>query len=270
MLGVQARASTNLAALGLPEVTIAVTEAGYAVSPTETPAGWTLVTLENQLAAGDTSADIMLVPPGESLEALLSAVADPNAGPPPDWVFQAPLAGAPWVAAGHAGQALIHVTPGNWAVFSPSPLAPASLTVTEADAVGDDPPAVTASVDLTMQDFAFVGLDAPLPSGPQLWKVTNAGPQPHLMSLAQLPDGTTQVQFLDEVMGMMSAPPPPDGIAPPGPPTAGGCSTLSVDQTIYLALDLVPGTYGAICFFPDAQSGAPHAAMGMVQVFTVG
>lgn len=267
---VQARAATNLAALGLPEVTIAVSDAGYAVSPQQTPAGWTLVTLENQLEATDTSADIMLIPDGESLEALLTAVAGPDAGPPPDWVFQAPLAGAPWVTAGQSGQALVHLTAGNWAVFSPTPLAPATMTVLEADDDADDRPTVTVDAELTLQDFAFLGLDGPLAAGPQLWKVVNAGPQPHLMALSPLPDGTTQGAFMDEVMAMMSAPPSADAAIPPGPPIIGGCSTLSTDQTIYLALDLGPGTYGAICFFPDGQTGAPHAAMGMVQVFTVG
>jgi len=37
-----------------------------------------------------------------------------------------------------------------------------------------------------------------------------------------------------------------------------------------LALDLAPGTYIALCFVPEEETGAPHALMGMVQVFTVG
>ena len=35
------------------------------------------------------------------------------------------------------------------------------------------------------------------------------------------------------------------------------------------ALDLAPGTYIAVCFVPDEETGVPHALMGMVQVFTV-
>jgi hypothetical protein len=35
-------------------------------------------------------------------------------------------------------------------------------------------------------------------------------------------------------------------------------------------MDLTPGTYIALCFVPDEQTGAPHAAMGMVAIFTVG
>jgi hypothetical protein len=39
---------------------------------------------------------------------------------------------------------------------------------------------------------------------------------------------------------------------------------------MWLALDLQPGTYVALCFIPDEAPGAPHALLGMIQVFTVG
>lgn len=263
-----AREATSLESLGLPAVTITVTDAGYTVAPTSTPAGWTLLTLENQLAAGDTSADLMLVPLGESIEALLAGAADPTA-PPPAWIYQTTFAGAPWVPAGATGQALVHLTAGDWSVFSPTPLAPGALTVTGDDA-GTAEPAISADITLSMQDFAFLGLDDGVPTGPQVWKITNAGPQPHLMTFAPLPDGTTQEQFLAGMMTMMAGTPPPGGGDAEMPPVAGGCSTLSPNQSLYLALDLAPGAYGAVCFFPDQTSGAPHALMGMVQVFTAG
>jgi plastocyanin len=37
-----------------------------------------------------------------------------------------------------------------------------------------------------------------------------------------------------------------------------------------MAFDLEPGYYVAICFIPDHVSHQPHAALGMVSVFTVG
>ena len=48
-----------------------------------------------------------------------------------------------------------------------------------------------------------------------------------------------------------------------------GLGALSPGQTSWLALDLAPGTYIALCFVPDRETGVPHALMGMVQVFTV-
>jgi hypothetical protein len=49
---------------------------------------------------------------------------------------------------------------------------------------------------------------------------------------------------------------------------AGGCSTVSVGQSLYLPLALAAGTYGAVCFFPDQETGAPHVLMGMAATFT--
>lgn len=265
----RAQQDTDLTALGLPEVTIAVDDEGYTVAPASTPAGWTLVTFDNRQGAGDNSADLMLMPPGESIEDLLASVGSPDA-PPPAWVFAATLAGAPWAAAGASGQGLVHLTEGEWAAFSPSPLAPATMTVTEGSDTAATPPDVAPDREVEMQEFAFVGVDGAIPAGPQLWKVSNVGKQPHLMTVSPLPEGTTQTQFMEGVMAMMGGTPPPDAVAAPSPPTVGGCSTLSAGQAIYLALDLAAGSYGAVCFFPDAETGAPHVMLGMAQVFTAG
>ena len=37
----------------------------------------------------------------------------------------------------------------------------------------------------------------------------------------------------------------------------------------FIELDLKPGSYGLLCFVPDAKDGKPHAAHGMMRVFTV-
>jgi len=266
---ISAQEATKLSGLGLPELKVTLTDDGYQVSPSETPAGWTLVTFDNQQSAGDNSADIMLLPQGESFDSLLAAIATPS-DRPPAWAYQVTFAGAPWAAAGTSAQAVVLLTEGNWMVLNgPNPIPPVPLKVTEGGSASATPPALTADQEVELQEYSFLGLDKPLSSGEQIWKVTNTGHQPHLMVINPLPDGTTQGQFMDMVTAMMSGTPSPDAGAPEGPPAAGGCSTLSTGQSLYLALDLAAGTYGAICFFGDEQTGAPHALMGMVQVFTV-
>ena len=44
---------------------------------------------------------------------------------------------------------------------------------------------------------------------------------------------------------------------------------MSPGNTVWAVLDLEPGDYIAICFVPDAESGAPHAMLGMIAPFTV-
>lgn len=261
-----AQDATDFAGLDLPELTVTQTDESYTVSPESTPAGWTVLTFENQLSGRDSSADIMLIPEGETLDSLFAALSAGPAAPPPAWAYEATIAGAPWAPSGGSAQALILLTAGEWVVFSPQPGMPATLTVTKGHAAGD--PGVTATVEVTMQDMAFVGLEKPLVVGPQVWKVSNVGPQPHLMSFSPVPSGTTQAQFVEMLTASMSGT-PVGGPASEVPPTTGGTATLSNGQAIYLALDIPAGTYGAVCFFPDRDTGAPHVMLGMAQVFTV-
>jgi hypothetical protein len=74
---------------------------------------------------------------------------------------------------------------------------------------------------------------------------------------------------MEMLMAQPAGSPEAEASPPPSPPAAGGFGSISAGQSLYLALDLAAGTYGAVCFFPDEQTGAPHIAMGMAQVFTV-
>jgi plastocyanin len=50
----------------------------------------------------------------------------------------------------------------------------------------------------------------------------------------------------------------------------GGMTIMSAGRTAWMAFDLQPGYYVAICFIPDKVSHEPHAALGMISIFTVG
>lgn len=56
----------------------------------------------------------------------------------------------------------------------------------------------------------------------------------------------------------------PDGLAAPEQLAAG-----YTQITFILMVDLAPGTYAAVCFIPDLETGAPHAMLGMTASFTV-
>jgi hypothetical protein len=260
--------ASPLASLGLPELKITATDQGFQ-APASVAAGWYLVTLDNQ-SKSDLTADTVLLPSGQSLESMLAIVATPAAGPPPAWVYQTTWAGGSEAAAGQSAQAIIHLTEGNWMIWnggSPTP-APVALTVTAATGTVSAPNA-TADVDVTTAEYTFAGLANPVPAGEHVWKVTNKGAQPHFMSLAKLPDGTTQKQLTDAINAQMSGTPVAGGLDLSQIAGVGGTSTLSTGQSLWTAFDLAPGTYAAVCFFPDIQSGLPHAALGMAVVFTV-
>ncbi len=101
--------------------------------------------------------------------------------------------------------------------------------------------------------------------------MTNTGEQPHFIVLVKGPDDLT----MDDVMAILAAD-ATGGTPPPGVPNPetdfediAETSLLSAGKTMWLEFDLAPGTYVALCFFPDPETGMPHAALGMVQLFTV-
>jgi hypothetical protein len=265
-----AQGTTSLADLGLPEITITMTDAGFQVSPSETPAGWTLITFTNSSHEEEDAPDLMRLPAGMTIEAVTSALATPEAAAP-SWIYQTIFAGGPFAVNGTTTKAIANLTEGDWIVFSNGEpqFAGTTLTVTAASIASPAAGSLTADVEVFLPEYAFVGLDKPVPAGSRLWKVTNTGQQPHLMIVFPVPAGTTPPQVLASMTTMMTGTPQADAIDLGNAPAAGGCSTLSVGQTLYLPLDLAAGTYGAVCFFPDEQTGVPHVMMGMAAVFTV-
>ena len=51
---------------------------------------------------------------------------------------------------------------------------------------------------------------------------------------------------------------------------AGGLGWLSPGQSAWTDVTFEPGTYAAVCFVFDPETGMPHLMLGMVEVFTVG
>ncbi len=115
---------------------------------------------------------------------------------------------------------------------------------------------------MTLQDFAFVGLDT-LTAGPHSVTVTNSGPQPHEATIVKLADG---VEVAD-LPAMFASTEPPTG-APPFT-SAGGVAGIDVGATVLIDVDLEAGNYAFLCFVPDPATGAPHAALGMIGALTV-
>lgn len=96
-----------------------------------------------------------------------------------------------------------------------------------------------------------------------LLKVT-VSDQTHEFQLLRVPDGTTAAELLQCFTG------PPSGRALTAPPIdSGGAAAIAPGSTHWVELHLAPGTYAALCFVPDIETGMPHAFMGMITVFTV-
>jgi hypothetical protein len=257
-----------LAALGYPELLVRVN--GDVIDMPETSAaGRTLVGLEN---AGEESwhGFMLQVPDGVTAEQVVADLG-PEAEAPPPWMFEAIYPGFPGeTLPGQTSLALVDLIPGRYIVLSD--------TVQQFEVVGD---AATPSATLEAEDsivdgtvrlfeFNFQFPDT-LVAGRQLWAVTNAGREPHELLLARSPQPVTTEQVMELLAGESEEATPTGG----GPSfgdfePVGGLGWLSPGLTAWTEVDLTPGTYVALCFVYDPETGLPHVAMGMVAVFTVG
>ena len=297
VLGTAAQDS-SIASAGFPELAVTLTDAGPEGLPTETTAGWNLVTFTNSVTAtGDPfedswSLDFILLPVGMTADDVVAAFgaafagppegeASPAAmatpvGPPEDplaFLYETYLPGGPGALQGETTQSAIYLQPGDYAVLSGIGGA-VTLTVTgEADAASPVASGVTADATITETGTSgsFDFMAASLPTGPAVIEIVNESDQPHFIFALH-----SDVPFTDEeVLTLLEE----DGSATPEagaaaePPVSPGfiTGTQSAGTTQYVAADLEPGYYILLCFVGDPMmGGVPHSFVGMIEVVPSG
>lgn len=120
--------------------------------------------------------------------------------------------------------------------------------------------APTSDGKVALQDFSIAMPDN-LTAGTHTWEVTNAGPQPHELTIMKLQAGKTMADLQTAMQGQVQGPPPVDPV--------GGLGAISPNSSAWVTADLTPGDYIALCFVPDPSSGKAHAELGMIKPFTV-
>jgi hypothetical protein len=273
--GVTARAAPS--DLGYPELRARVTDTRI-VAPRSVPAGRYLYTLENATSQESAlSVGIAPLPNGMTLADLEASRRNSAATPSPvaplvTWYYTARWAGAPIPLPGASASAIVDLAPGEHVVVRPEPAStqPAHpMTVTE----GPDPatsPEPPADATVTFRDHAFDGIPDFVAAGRHVWKQTNTGRQPHLMYFLRYPELLTRKQAAALYALSPDATLPTEwGIDPTKVAPAGGAGPLPSGGTDWGIYDLERGSYLAVCFVPDLETGAPHAALGMTRLFFV-
>lgn len=279
------------AAAAYPEVVITATEYAFDVQPT-IDGGWTTLTLDNQGAEEHQA--FLLQPTGDAtIDDVLAALETPDFG-----AFQevsTAKGGLPNVDPGQRASVVMNLAPGEYVIVCAVPDENgtphyvlgmhAQIEVTEL--AGNALPAF-ADTKITMIEFGFEGLPAELSAGSTLWEVFNDGEQIHQLNVYRMQEGVT-FETVQGIFGVSPEASPSPMASPAGhdhsetiatppaspvaatPPfiTAGGAGPMSPGNTVWAVLDFEPGDYFAICFVPDAATGAPHFALGMIQPFTV-
>jgi hypothetical protein len=188
------------------------------------------------------------------------------------------LAGPNGADPGQSATAMVKLDPGDYAVacFIPANadgkphaahgmIAPVKVVKT-AESYEVAP---KADSTITLSEFKF-GLPAGF-TGKGLVDVSNIGKQVHELVIVKLNPGKT----LNDAKGFFLTPPgtPPPAGPPPftAIPDLGGITGLGAGQHAWLNMNLTPGNYVMLCFFPDTsdKAGLPHALKGMIKAFQI-
>lgn len=105
----------------------------------------------------------------------------------------------------------------------------------------------------------FGGVSTLKPSGWFTYK-NDATDTPHFLALVPVKAGTTRKQVIEALNSNTQGPP---SFARKGPEL--DTDIISPGQAMMVKYSL-RGAYAAMCFFPDLQTGMPHAMMGMVKI----
>ncbi len=284
-----AQGGTDLTSYGYPTLDLSATASSFENVPAETAAGRYLLNLTVEDGLEYASVNFVQPPASLTVDGLLDLIAGASGGgeatpaaggdgggdeggPPPTIYYQLTFAGGNGLPGGMTAQAVLDLGPGEWLVWAGDPFgaqAPVKMNVT-----GDMPADLTdpeADVNVTFIDFG-IGVEGTLTAGNHVLRIENQGAQPHFLDLMKAPDGITNDELGEFIMADMQG--------PVSTPTAGGytesdftpvvsTAPQSIGVVQWVPATLEAGTYAAICWFPTAGTGVPHAMNGMHTVFTV-
>lgn len=113
---------------------------------------------------------------------------------------------------------------------------------------------------VTIQNNKRFGGSKVLPAKGTITVRNKATESPHFLSLQHVKEGTTRKQVEQYLQSGSNQPP---SFALQG---TGGTDLLTTGEAQTLTYSLPKGEYVEMCFFPDPQTGMPHALMGMIDI----
>ncbi len=213
--------------------------------------GYTFQDLRHDIATFGASFDQNGQPSQAGLSHLRHAISNTTAYGGLD-VPKGKTLNATMLIAKRAGQTVIFNDSGNL------PKQMKALTVTAAS--GPQTLPQTQARVVAMTDKRFGGATT-LPAKGEITFKNISTESPHFLQMQHVKDGTTRKQ----VIAALQSNKPPAFVRP----GSQGTDLLSEGQAQTMQTKLPAGTYALMCFFPDPQTGMPHALMGMVRIVTL-
>lgn len=265
-------AASQWGALGLPTLDLNYTTEAIDGMPESIEAGRYLVTVHGEPTEEDWGFGTLFVrlPDGLTFDAAMAeAGANPDA--PPAFYYESVLAGGPvLLAATGASSAtgIVDLPPGEWFVAG-SALSQPPVQFTVTGELPADLPEPKSNVTFTTSEMAIDQTAGKLVVGENLIRVDNAGEQPHFIEFQKVPDGATLENIEATLQMEMGGTPESEPLDFANITVVGVSNDQSTGTSTWVTMQLEAGTYTALCFVADRETGMPHAYMGMYTVFTV-
>ena len=290
-----AATGSAFADLGLPTLDVTVTATGYEGLPEEIEAGRYLVTVTVaedvefgggigfvRSPEGMTADEFLAIhadPGPAEIEGevpggtpILEPDATPDASAPPQEVFEATYAGGTFATSGQSAQSVLDLSPGEWIAWGDDPEAPQEPVIfTVTGEMPADLPEPQAGATLTLGEYVIGITAGELTAGQQVVRLEHLGNQPHFIfmgkALVPVTEADIEAVLEAEMTGTTADVDfnPEEDFMP-----VLGTGTQSYGTEMWLSVDLEPGTYVLVCFFPDSADGHPHAYKGMFTLLEVG
>ena len=271
--------------LGLPELTVTMTNDGFELSESEVEAGRYLVHFANESDNPDAAAGFVRLTEGRTLDdlsfadELAAGTPMPESEPDPQtfaWLYDTYIAGG---VTSTSDQAVIDLRGGEYGVWADDPTSPipaAPLTVTgdpDARIEGPEPEAAVTIVEEGAggEGFRFT-VTGEATAGPQIVKILNASDQPHFVIGFAYPEEITIEQAMEFIMFDPSsgATPSPNMLDETLLTFPMYAPVQSVGTTQWVEFNAEAGSVILVCFVPDpVADGIPHAFEGMVSLLPV-
>jgi hypothetical protein len=191
-------------------------------------------------------------------------------GAPPAVLWESVYAGGVYAQAGATARGIVDLGPGEWVVFGgfDNPQQPFTIEVTGELPAGLAAPESTATI--TMGEYTIEVTEGELVAGPQTVRIDNIGAQPHFIVASFTEKTVTDDDVAAVLEAEMTGTPAAVDFDPDADlEDAFYTANQSTDTTMWLEVDLRPGSYVLLCFFPDQADGMPHAMHGMFKVVTI-
>lgn len=264
-----------------PTATVRLTDDAI-LAPAEIAAGPTVMIVENE-EEGPGHAFVFRVPDDVTDAELARSLSGGTViESTPDWFWTADFLGnADRATTEHPSVALVGMEPGRYVVGDPfRPTTEFAQFNVPGPALGDMKlPDADLSIELFEMNFS---LPEKLEGGSQLWQVQNTGAMLHEMAIFPVPESATPEQVQEAISAELAVEFGGDPaetratIDALGADWVGwssdlvaGVGVLSPQAATIAQIDLESGTYGAVCYIPEPNSGMPHLMLGMTKVFEV-